>query len=144
MSDYNSSDQDASLLGKKLLIVDDDDSIVSLFQAVLQLMFSDVKIDIARNGLQAVESFRSKQHGVVLMDLNMPVMGGFTAYNEIQQLCGLKSWRMPSVIFCTGFAPSDKMKKVLNNDPRSGYLPKPISPDELVDAVKSSLNQYDC
>ncbi|MCK5529058.1 MAG: response regulator, partial [Kiritimatiellae bacterium] len=82
MSDYNSSDQDASLLGKKLLIVDDDDSIVSLFQAVLQLMFSDVEIDIARNGLQAVESFRSKQHGVVLMDLNMPVMGGFTAYNE--------------------------------------------------------------
>lgn len=142
MSNNNSSDQNAGFLGKKLLIVDDEYTIVSLFQTILQLVFSGVEIDIAENGLQAVESFRSKQHGILLMDLNMPVMDGFTAYNEIHQLCDSNNWDMPSVIFCTGFAPPDKMQKVLAENPKTEFLPKPISPDDLIGAVQSRLEQY--
>jgi CheY-like chemotaxis protein len=133
----------SSFAGQKVLIVDDEDSIVLLFRSILEFAFNDIEVDIARNGMQAVESFRSKQHGLLLMDLHMPIMDGFSAYDKINQLCASESWNMPSVIFCTGFAPSDKMRKVLDDNPCNGYLPKPISPDDLIGAIKSSMKSLD-
>ena len=131
--------ENISFSGKRVLIVDDEECIVFLFKSILKSVFSDIKIDIARNGLQAVESFRSTQHELVLMDLHMPIMDGFSAYNKINQLCDSESWNMPPVIFCTGFAPSERMRCILDENPCNGYLPKPISADELVGAIKSSM-----
>ncbi len=135
----NFLDNQASFAGKKILIVDDEECIVFLFRAILELEFNDIEVDIARNGLQAVESFRSNHQELVLMDLHMPIMDGFSAYNKISEMCDSESRNMPPVIFCTGFAPSSRMKSVLEKNPDNGYLPKPISADELIDAIKLSM-----
>lgn len=135
----NFLDNQASFAGKKVLIVDDEECIVFLFRTILELEFNDIEVDIARNGLQAVESFQSKHHELVLMDLHMPIMDGFSAYNKIYEMCDSESRNMPPVIFCTGFAPSTRMKSVLEKNPSNGYLPKPISADELIDAIKLSM-----
>ncbi len=137
--DNNFLDNDSSFAGRKVLIVDDEDCIVFLFRTILEMEFSDIVVDIACDGMQAVESFRSNHHELVLMDLHMPIMDGFSAYNEINQLCDSENLNMPPVIFCTGFAPSERMRKVLDDNPCNGYLPKPISADELVGAIKSSM-----
>ena len=90
--------ENISFLGKRVLIVDDEECIVSLFQSILKSVFSDIKIDSAKNGLQAVESFQSNQHELLLMDLHMPIMDGFSAYNEINQLCDSENWEMPPAL----------------------------------------------
>ena len=41
---------------------------------------------LAANGRQAVEACRSKQYDLILMDIQMPVMGGFDATKEIRKI----------------------------------------------------------
>ena len=47
---------------------------------------------------------------------------------------------MPAVVFCTGFAPPDKLRQVLDSHPDHGFLPKPVSPYELIEAVQPRLS----
>lgn len=126
--------------GGRVLIVDDDELIVNLFRAILASATVGMEIDVAADGAQAVERFRARRHGVLLMDLHMPVMDGFSAFRRIEELCGEGKWRMPAVVFCTGFAPSDTLKQVLEEDPRHGFLSKPVAADQLVEAVVSRLS----
>ena len=124
----------------RILIVDDEECIVYLFRTILNSSFADLEIDVARDGVQAVECFRANRPDLMLLDLHMPVMDGFSAYSEIEALCGRESWDLPSVVFCTGFAPPDKLRQVLTSHPSHGFLPKPVSPDELLDAIESRLS----
>ena len=124
----------------RILIVDDEECIVYLFRTILSSSFGDLEIDVARNGMQAVESFRANRPDMLLLDLHMPIMDGFSAYNAIESLCAREGWHLPSVVFCTGFAPPDKLSAVLQSHPGHGFLPKPVSPDELVGAIEPRLS----
>jgi len=125
--------------GGRVLIVDDE-PIVDLFRTILASTVAGMEIDVAADGAQAVERFRAKRHGVLLMDLHMPVMDGLSAFRRIEKLCGEGKWRMPAVVFCTGFAPPDMLRQVLDGDSRHGFLSKPVTADQLVEAVVSRLS----
>ena len=43
---------------------------------------------------------------------------------------------MPSVIFCTGFTLPEALRKVVAEDPRHVYLPKPIQAETLIQAAE--------
>ena len=131
---------DAGIKRDRILIVDDEECIVYLFRTILTLSFSNIDVDVARNGMQAIESFRENRPDLLLLDLHMPVMDGFSAYSQIESLCATESWDMPSVVFCTGFAPPEKLSQVLASHPDHGFLPKPVSPDELLEAVEPRLS----
>ncbi|MCA9716204.1 MAG: response regulator, partial [Myxococcales bacterium] len=45
--------------------------------------------DEARNGAEAIERMRSREYAVVLMDIQMPVLGGIAALRQIRQTPGL-------------------------------------------------------
>lgn len=123
----------------RVLIVDDEEPIVFLFRAILDSAFRGMKIDTVGDGAKAVACFLANRHDVLVMDLHMPVMDGLAAFREIEALCEGKKWVMPSVLFCTGFAPPDTLSRIIAGDSRHGYLPKPVSPDELIDAIQSRL-----
>ncbi len=124
---------------KRVLIVDDEKCILDLFKTIVAMSFSDMEIDVAQDGLQAVEWFKKKHHELLLMDIHMPNMDGISAYHKIHQLCQDEMCDMPGVIFCTGFAPPDKMRRILAENSNNGFLPKPISPDALIGAIKTSM-----
>jgi CheY-like chemotaxis protein len=138
-SGAHAGSEKANLRSHRILIVDDEETIVVLFRSILYSAFARSKIDTVGDGAKAVECFKARQHGVLLMDLHMPVMDGFRAFQEIEEICRGKAWDMPAVLFCTGFAPPETLARVIAEDPRHGYLPKPISPAELIDAVEARL-----
>lgn len=123
----------------RVLIVDDEEPIVFLFRAILDSAFRGMKIDVVGDGAEAVACFRARHHDVLLMDLHMPVMDGYSAFREIEKLCIGEKCSMPSVVFCTGFAPPETLSKIISEDPRHCYLPKPVHPDDLISTVKSRL-----
>jgi PAS domain S-box-containing protein len=72
-----------SLAGVRVLVVDDNPSIRDIVRQLLQL--AQVQVDAAENGLQALDKVRQNSYDVVLMDLQMPVMGGLEATRQIRQ-----------------------------------------------------------
>lgn len=122
-----------------MMIVDDERSILRLFQMILASALPDVKIDLASNGEEAIASFKKEHHGVFVMDLKMPVMDGQMAFTQIQNFCKEKNWEMPSVVFCTGFPPPDFVTNIVSKDSTHSLLLKPVSGETLVGAVKERL-----
>ncbi|MBU0801728.1 MAG: response regulator, partial [Alphaproteobacteria bacterium] len=72
-----------SLSGKTLLLV--DDNLLNRQIVVSFLEELDVSIDIAKNGEEALQKLNPDIHHLILMDLQMPVMDGFTATRNIRQ-----------------------------------------------------------
>ncbi len=68
-----------------ILITDDDDFIVQ----VLSQWFAGhgFAVDVARDGLEAVDKCRKRVYDVVTMDIEMPNMGGLDAIRLIREFC---------------------------------------------------------
>jgi len=123
----------------RVLIVDDERGIRELFSLIFANALPGVIIDVASNGAEAVELFRQHRHGVLTMDLNMPVMDGLTAFYEISRMCENHSLAMPSVVFCTGYAPPDAIRKIVRGPGQHLLLSKPVKSEVLVEAIQSRL-----
>jgi len=125
----------------RLLIVDDEHAIRRVFQQIVSYGLPDCRIDVAVNGYEAVASFRSVHHGVILMDLKMPVMDGETAFHKITDLCREENWEVPAVVFCTGFNPSSELQEVVANSRKHFLIRKPVSNDTLLEVLKARLGR---
>lgn len=65
-----------------LLLV--EDNILNQKLIFLNLVKHGFKIDVANNGLEAVEKFKERKYNLILMDLMMPVMDGLEATKQIR------------------------------------------------------------
>lgn len=115
-----------------LLIAEDVLENYLLLQAVLKQQY---RLIYAENGRQAVQMFKDYKPDLILMDIKMPIMDGFTATAEIREL----SPDIP-VLALTAFAfdeEKEKAKKCKFND----YLVKPVDLPLLKYKIKYYLNK---
>ena len=84
------------------------------------------RYDTAENGLQAVEMATSNCYDVIMMDMNMPVMDGYTATKTLRD----QGYETP-IIALTAHAMSEAGQKCIDVG-CSGYLSKPVNLDELI------------
>ncbi len=126
----------------KILVVDDEPSIVNLFKLVLENFIQGVRVDVASTGAEALSMFDHQRYDVIVMDLHMPVMDGQTAFLEMEKVCQQKDWTMPSIVFCTGYAPRDVVKRAVSEGTRHTLLNKPVRSEVLVKAVQSRLETF--
>ncbi|KXL51815.1 aerobic respiration control sensor protein ArcB [Anaerotignum neopropionicum] len=90
-ADMNSAAEGRRLLGKfentNVLLAEDNEMNVEIAKTLLEMC--DISVDVARNGQECVELFRQSQEGyylAILMDIQMPIMNGFTATREIRKM----------------------------------------------------------
>jgi PAS domain S-box-containing protein len=126
---------------RKLMVVDDEAMLREMFVTALKSAFPDMSVDSAGDGKQAVETFEKAHHGLLIMDVSMPVMNGEQAFQELKATCEKHGYRMPAIIFCTGFIVSDSLQAIINEDPSRACLQKPLSINDLLEAVKKHLSQ---
>jgi DNA-binding response OmpR family regulator len=70
--------------GKNILIVDDDEDLVNLYEMFLK--YDGYKVDAFTDPLDALSSFRKDVYDLVLLDLKMPEMNGVELFNELQNI----------------------------------------------------------
>ena len=75
-----------ALKGIRILLVEDNTFNVVVAQEELEDAIEGVYVDVAENGLIAVEQLKFSSYDVILMDVQMPVMNGFEATNAIRNL----------------------------------------------------------
>lgn len=125
----------------RVLLVDDEKTILHLFKMILGGALPDCILDVAGDGEEAVRLLERHHHAVVLMDLHMPVKDGCVAFREMESLSQKKGWEMPAVIFCTGFAPPGALKDIVSESSIHCLLAKPINNAALLSAVKRQLGR---
>ncbi len=114
-------------------MVDDNHSIRDIVKQLLQL--SQVHVDTAENGLIALDMLEQAQYDLVLMDMQMPVMGGLEATRKIRQNPALQN--MPIVALTAGgFASELDAWKVQG---MTDYLGKPFDYRKLLTVLHRHL-----
>ena len=137
---------DTSLLPcteRRILVVDDEKSIRDMFHRVLSCGVFDLpqlKVDLAVDGAEGVESFRTVHQAVILMDLQMPVMDGEQAFREMCDICRECRWEKPCFIFFTGYDPPPGIIKLVEDNNQYNLLRKPVARDALISALKEHLH----
>ncbi|BAE51734.1 hybrid sensor histidine kinase/response regulator [Paramagnetospirillum magneticum] len=118
----------AALRGLKVLLVEDND----LNQEVAGEILRDagIEVEIADNGLIAVEKARAGVYDLILMDMQMPVMDGVTATREIRRLGHVD---LPIIAMTANAmqADRDKCLEAGMND----HIAKPIDPDTMFSTI---------
>lgn len=124
----------------KILIADDERSMLDAFVHVLTHNLPGVRADVVANGREAVEAFMDLHYAVILMDINMPVLDGCEAFHHIMKYCEDEGLEKPSVVFCTGFEAPPELMRAISANPAHCVLRKPVKNEDLVEALKSRLS----
>lgn len=115
----------------KALVVDDNDINLEIAKAMLEA--EGLTVDVAINGLEALEKLTMMTFDIVFMDMQMPVMGGVEATRKIRALAletGAEALRNLPVIAMTANAMLDD-KKLCFEAGMNDHLSKPIEPERL-------------
>jgi len=116
----------------RILLVDDSPDNRLLVQAYLKT--SPYQLDLAENGEVAVEKFKSGKYDLVLMDMQMPVMDGYSATKAIREWESLSALKPSPIIALTAFALKEEMQKNLDTG-CNAHLTKPIKKAMLLEAI---------
>jgi CheY-like chemotaxis protein len=118
-----------------VLLVDDEDEIVNVGKNFLEKL--GYKALVARNGLEAVEVFRSYKDEIalVVLDLVMPKMNGKQACAMIKDIR-----RDAKILISTGYSVDEEVEKFLNSGGCSGFIQKPFSLNEFAGALRKILD----
>lgn len=122
----------ADRLMKRLLIVDDEANIRLVVKEYAE--FEGYEVAEAEDGMQAVELVKSQDFDVIIMDIMMPRLDGFSACKEIK-----KYKNIPVIMLSARGEEYDKLFGFeLGID---DYVVKPFSPKELMARVKAVIKR---
>jgi two-component system, cell cycle response regulator DivK len=113
-----------------VLLVDDSEDNREVYAQYLT--FNGFRVEIAVDGVEAVEKAASVHPDVIVMDLSLPRLDGWEATRQIKSAPATS--KIP-VIALTGHAVSESKRKALEAG-CSGYLTKPCLPDVLVSEIR--------
>jgi len=117
----------------RILIVDDEANIRDLIKKYAK--FENYEVDEATNGMEAIEKVDNNQYDIIIMDVMMPELDGFSAIKEIR-----KKYDIPTIVLSARGEEYDRLHGFdLGID---DYVVKPFSPKELLMRVSAILTRY--
>ena len=117
---------------KTILVVDDEPRYVSLVE--INLTTDGYQVRTASDGQQAVDSVAEDQPDLVLLDIMMPVMDGFTACERIREFSSV-----PIIILTAKGEERDRVRGL--DAGADDYIVKPFSAQELLARVRAVLRR---
>ena len=115
----------------RILVAEDEQVIGKL------LGMAGFSYDIAENGQKAVELFKTKIYDAALFDVQMPVMDGIAATQEIREIERKEKRKRLPIIAVTARAMFGDKERILENQ-LDDYIAKPYNLNDVVD----TLNKY--
>ncbi len=113
---------------KQILVIDDEADLVEMLK--FQLESKGYYVVTASDGQQGLEKLKDIKPDLIILDINMPKMGGLEFYNKISTSHGRAKY---PVLVLTARANLAKMFKDIQVD---GFMPKPFEINDLIDEVE--------
>ena len=124
--------------GKKVLLVEDNDLNREIAEAILKEV--GISVESAVNGKEAVDRMSVAKPGdfdLILMDIQMPVMDGYTATTKIRELPEAQVAYIP-IVAMTANAFDEDRKETMNMG-MNGHISKPIDIDDMLSTMKKCM-----
>jgi CheY-like chemotaxis protein len=121
-----------------IVVVEDHDDARRYLGLFLNRLGANVVI--ARNGFEGLEAIKNNRPNVVLSDIYMPEMDGFELLRKIRALGPEAGGGVPAIAMTALVTPLEQAR-ILN----AGFqacLPKPFTPDDLVETILTLLKHY--
>lgn len=123
----------ALLQGIKVLVAEDNEYNQMVITDTLETLIKEVKIDVAENGKIAIEKHLANDYDVILMDVQMPEMGGLEATEHIRKTLNGKKQEIPIIALT-----ADVLNIDLSNCFAAGmndHIPKPFTRTQLLNTL---------
>jgi two-component system response regulator HydG len=122
---------------KRILLVDDDTSILEVFRVVFE--DEGYVVDTAETGIEALRKVETRFYHVALLDIKLPDMEGTELLSRLRSSPASASMMC---IMITGYPSLDNAAKSLNIG-ADAYIMKPVDPAELLKIVRKKLDEQD-
>lgn len=123
----------------QILLVEDNLTNRIVAQAILKKL--GYSVDIAENGLEAIEALKRKFYILVFMDCQMPKMDGYEASKNIRKSTDLISSKDIPIIAMTAYAMKQDREKCLNSG-MNDYISKPVTPEKISNIITKWLDPF--
>ena len=120
-------------MNKKILIVDDEPSIVRLLSSRLEM--NGYEVFVAYDGLECIQIAQRENPDLILLDISMPHDGVRT----FEQLKGIEITKLIPVIFLSALGSTETKIEVLKMG-AIGFFEKPFDSVELIKNIKELLD----
>ena len=122
------AEENLNLEKRRVLLVEDNEINQEIAVALLENMGASV--DVADNGVEGVQCFTQKDYDVILMDIRMPIMDGFTATAHIRNSGKHNAADVPIIAMTANAMAEDR--KACSDAGMNGHISKPIAIEQLV------------
>ncbi len=120
----------------KILVAEDNFINQKLVKQIL--IRYGIEVELANNGLEAFEKYRSSRYDLIFMDIQMPVMDGIEATHEILNYEDEEKLEHTPIIALTANALKGDRERFIDEG-LDDYIPKPIETNELLFILKKFL-----
>ena len=121
---------------KRILLVEDEQGNIDVVQNILEVMFNQHTLLIARDGHEAIKLAYEEKPDLILMDLGIPKLDGWEVTRSLKSN---ENFRDVPILAITAHAMVGDREKALAAG-CDDYFAKPIEVDEFVDFMRPYLN----
>lgn len=118
---------------RRILLTEDSPDIQKLLTLILKK--EGASVDVALNGRDCLQKYLQQDYDLILMDIQMPIMDGYSATRELRS----RGYKRP-VIALTAHAMSDEYQRCLQAG-CDAYLSKPVNRKQLIDMILDVLGR---
>ncbi len=116
-----------------VLIIEDNEQ--NMYMLSYLLKGENYNVLQAYSGTSGIESAKETKPDIILLDIQLPEMDGYTVASKLREIKDLK---LTPIIVVTSYAmPGDREKAIESG--ATGYIEKPINPDTFITQMKSFL-----
>ncbi|WKD84685.1 Autoinducer 2 sensor kinase/phosphatase LuxQ [Polaribacter huanghezhanensis] len=117
--------------GKKILLVEDNLINVMVGKQILEK--EELEVDVANDGEIAVSMVKENKYDAILMDIQMPIMDGYTASKEIRKF----NTTVP--ILALSASVFAEVKSKIEDSGMDGFVYKPFKPEDLLNKIEEMI-----
>lgn len=120
-----------------ILLVEDNDTNLTFMLMMMEQM--GYKVEVARNGLEAIDLVQEKNYDLVLMDIQMPKMNGLDATKNIRLL---ENGKQLKIVGLSANAYKEDVDEALRSG-MNDYLSKPVSIREVAKVIMDRFKELE-
>lgn len=127
-------EKNQKIQGRKVLLIEDEEAIIEMYKIGLEK--ENFQVEVAKNGAWGLKLAKKEKFDVIIMDMMMPAMNGYTAIKKIKKI---ETEKNIPIIILSNSAQDKDIEKAKKCGATCYYLKSQITPKKLANEINKLL-----